>query len=74
MDNLIGVEEAADYLKVRVSWIYEMVRLGRLPSYRVGRFRRFRVSELEAWLQDRRDGPADGSGSGLNQQERASAG
>ncbi len=60
-EHLIGIEEAARYLAVKVSWLYEQVRLGRVPSYRVGKFRRFRMSELEVWLQERRDGP-NGSG------------
>ncbi len=60
-EHLIGIKEAAGFLCVKVSWLYEQVRLGRVPSYRVGKFRRFRMSELEVWLQERRDGP-NGSG------------
>ena len=60
-EHLIGIEDAARHLAVKVSWLYEQVRLGRVPSYRVGKFRRFRMSELEVWLQERRDGP-NGSG------------
>ena len=60
-EGLIGIEEAASFLAVKVSWLYEQVRLQRVPSYRVGKFRRFRVSELEAWLRERRDG---GNGAG----------
>ena len=60
-EKLRAIEEAADFLGVKVSWLYEQVRLDKIPSYRVGRFRRFRISELEAWLQERHDGP-DGHG------------
>ncbi len=60
-EGLIGIEEASRFLSVKVSWLYEQVRLGRVPSYRVGKFRRFRMSELETWLLERKDGP-DGSG------------
>ncbi len=56
-EALIGIEAAARFLDVKVSWLYEQVRLGRVPSYRVGKFRRFRISELEAWLRTRKDGP-----------------
>jgi excisionase family DNA binding protein len=56
-ENLVGIEEAARFLSVKVSWLYEQVRLGKVPSYRIGKFRRFRISELEAYLQARRDGP-----------------
>ena len=60
-EGLIGIEEAARFLAVKPSWLYEQVRLGRVPSYRVGKFRRFRVSELETWLLEHRDGPGNGS-------------
>ena len=56
-EELIEIEQAARQLNVKVSWLYEQVRLKKVPSYRVGKFRRFRVSELEEWLQARRDGP-----------------
>ncbi len=59
-EHLIGIEDAARHLAVKVSWLYEQVRLGKVPSYRIGKFRRFRASELEEWLQARRDGPKDG--------------
>lgn len=59
-EGLIGIEEAARFLSVKVSWLYEQVRLQRVPSYRVGKFRRFRVSELESWLLERRDGQHNG--------------
>ena len=57
-EGLIGIEEAAAFLSVKVSWLYEQVRQkpSRVPSYRIGKFRRFRRSELEAWLAERREG------------------
>jgi excisionase family DNA binding protein len=59
-EGLLTVEDAAAFLAVKVSWLYEAVRLGRVPSYRVGKFRRFRRSELEMWLLERKDGPNGG--------------
>lgn len=48
-EPFVGIEEAAAFLAVKVSYIYEQCRLGRIPSYKVGAFRRFRLSELAAW-------------------------
>lgn len=56
MEGFVGIEEASRFLGVKVSWMYEQVRLGRLPSYRIGKFRRFRLSELEAWATRQADG------------------
>lgn len=58
MEPFVGIEEAAEFLAVKISWLYEQVRLNRLPSHKVGHFRRFKLSELEAWArgsQDERD-------------------
>jgi excisionase family DNA binding protein len=51
MEPFVGIEEAARFLGVKRSWMYEQCRLNKLPSHKVGPFRRFRLSELEAWAQ-----------------------
>lgn len=53
MEPFVKIREAAEFLNVKVSWIYEQVRLNRLPSYKVGAFRRFKLSELDAWARAR---------------------
>lgn len=53
-EQLIGVAEAAQLLCVPPSWIYSAAEQGKIPSFRVGKYRRFRVSELTAWLEARR--------------------
>jgi len=47
---LLRPEEAADLLAVRVSWIYDAVRTGRLPCLRLGKHIRFTRQMLEDWL------------------------
>jgi excisionase family DNA binding protein len=39
------------------SWFYSAAEAGRIPSYKVGRYRLFRLSEVEAWIQAQRQGP-----------------
>ena len=58
LERFVAIQEAAEFLGVRISWIYEQVRLNRMPSHKVGHFRRFKLSELEEWVrgsQDERD-------------------
>ncbi len=50
-EGLVDIQQAARFLHVKVSWLYEQVRLDRVPSYKLGGFRRFRLSELEAWVR-----------------------
>ena len=49
-DRLLRPEQAAWYLNVKTSWIYEAVRAGRLPCHRVGRHIRFTRPMLDEWL------------------------
>jgi excisionase family DNA binding protein len=51
--RLLTVEEVADLLHVPVSWVYGRMRkrsLERLPAYRLGKYWRFRETEILAWL------------------------
>ncbi len=53
MEPFVNIRQAAEFLGVRISWLYEQVRLGKIPSYKIGAFRRFKLSELDAWARDR---------------------
>lgn len=54
----LTVEDVARWLAVPVSWVYAHAEDGSLPSYRIGRYRRFRADELEAWAAKQREGAA----------------
>lgn len=53
-DNYIGIEEAANYLDIKVitlrSWIKKADENG-LPVHRVGKLWKFKRSELDEWVQ-----------------------
>lgn len=51
-DRLLRPEQAAWYLNVKTSWVYEAVRAGRLPCHRVGRHIRFTRIMLDDWLAE----------------------
>lgn len=44
-------EEVADWLKVKVTWVYAAAQRGALPTVKVGRYVRFRPSELQRWME-----------------------
>ena len=50
MEKLIGVKEMSEAYGLPVSWIYSKAQAGMLPHYRIGKYVRFRPSEIEAWL------------------------
>jgi excisionase family DNA binding protein len=52
--TLLTVHEVAELLKVPESWVYERTRLrgiGRLPHLKVGKYVRFRLAEVEEYLE-----------------------
>src|SRR5947209_9976952 len=51
MDRLLTAEEVAERLGMRTDWVWAQARAGRIPHVRLGRYRRFRESALEAWLE-----------------------
>lgn len=50
-EKWVRVRDVADHLGVSASWVNKAATVGTLPVYRVGRNLRFRISEVESWLQ-----------------------
>ncbi len=59
-EALIGPTDVARLLNVPVSWVYSAAESGRLPSFRLGKYRRFDVSTVRQWLEQQRAGNGDG--------------
>jgi hypothetical protein len=56
--NLLTVNDLAKQLKVKPSWIYGETRKtgpGTLPRVRVGKYLRFFLPEVLAWLKEKQD-------------------
>lgn len=54
--RLLTADEVASRLGVQPSWVKKAARAGRIPHVLVGRYRRFRWAEIEAWIETRRAG------------------
>jgi excisionase family DNA binding protein len=67
MDRLLTADELADRLGMKTEWVWAQARAGRIPHVRLGRYRRFRESAVEAWLRDLETG---GSGRAAPAQTR----
>jgi excisionase family DNA binding protein len=53
----LTVQEAAELLRVPVSWLYERTRTNSVPHVKLGKYLRFDRDELNAWLEQlKRDG------------------
>ena len=49
-DRLLDAAEVADRLGVPVSWVGESARSGAIPCVRLGRYIRFDLADVEAWV------------------------
>ena len=55
----LSPDQLADWLGVPVRSIYSWLHEGTAPrSHKIGRHRRFRREDVEAWLEERADEPA----------------
>jgi len=50
-EKLLTNEQAADLLQVHPRSLQRMARSGEIPALKVGKFWRFRGSELDAWVR-----------------------
>ena len=54
VESLLTVKEVAGFLRVPASWVYERTRRRggeRLPHVKVGKYLRFRQSDLTAYVE-----------------------
>ena len=56
-ENLVTARDLGTLLNLSPSTILDMWERGELPGFKIGRAVRFRPSEVEAWLEERRRGP-----------------
>lgn len=52
-DPLLKPEQAAEYLQLNEQTVRDMASQGRLPKVKIGRALRFRLSDLNAWVEAR---------------------
>lgn len=54
VDELLTVQELAQALKVKASWVYSRTRQtgpGAMPRIILGKYRRFRLADVLEWCQ-----------------------
>ena len=52
IERLLTAAEVAELLKVPVSWVRESTRSGAMPCVELGRYRRYVLADVEAWLEE----------------------
>jgi excisionase family DNA binding protein len=59
-NRLLNADQAAELLNVKVGWVRAETRAGRMPCVKLGRYRRYRESDLAAWLESLTEGGTPG--------------
>jgi excisionase family DNA binding protein len=68
---LMDVQDVAEYLGVKVSWVYDKTRRKEIPHAKVGKYLRFRKSAIDEWLtQEKTALGFDNANSGLKDMDR----
>jgi excisionase family DNA binding protein len=55
-DRLLTADELAEVLAVPVSWVRDHTRSGAIPHLELGRYKRYRLDDVLAWLETMRKG------------------
>jgi len=53
--TLLTADEVAELLGVTSAWIYGQSRRGRIPTVKLGRYYRYRLDAIEAWITEQED-------------------
>ncbi len=51
-DKLLNVQQVAELLHVDPSWVYSQTRLKKIPFIKLGKYCRFSLADVQAWLAD----------------------
>lgn len=49
-ERWLSVEEIADYLGISKDTVYAWINKKSMPAHRIGRFWKFKVSEVDQWV------------------------
>lgn len=57
-EPLIGPQDVAALCNTKISWVYARAEDNTLPHFKIGKYLRFRKSEILAWRERQRIGSA----------------
>ena len=58
-EEFVGVTDLERRFGLPVSWWYAKAEAKEMPSYKIGKYRKFRISEVSSWLEQHRCGPVE---------------
>lgn len=56
MNNLLTVDEVADFLQVSRATVYNLIKQKELPYIKIGRSTRFDLKSVSEWIKSQNEG------------------
>jgi excisionase family DNA binding protein len=53
-DNILTIQELAEYLKLNEKTAYRLASEGKLPGFKVGGSWRFKRVDIEQWIEEKK--------------------
>jgi excisionase family DNA binding protein len=53
-DEILTIQEVADYLKLNDKTAYRLASEGKLPGFKVGGSWRFKCTDIEKWIEEQK--------------------
>lgn len=50
MNDILSLNELAEYLRISKSTLYQLSEAGKIPSFKVGKQLRFRKHAIDKWI------------------------
>ncbi len=54
-DRWMTTEDLCDYISVSQDWVYDRVSKNQIPHVKIGRRLKFKLSEIDEWVEAHRD-------------------
>lgn len=51
LEPLLSVEEVAKILGLETDYVYRQAQAGKIPSKKIGKYRKFQPSKIQSWLE-----------------------
>ena len=63
-DEILTLKEVADYLKLAEKTAYRLAAEGKLPGFKVGGSWRFKQTDIERWIEEKKTSSKDNNDKG----------
>jgi excisionase family DNA binding protein len=63
-EEILTLKEVADYLKLAEKTAYRLAAEGKLPGFKVGGSWRFKQTDIESWIEEKKASTKDNSDKG----------